>query len=92
MATLTDEQVTLWIVLLKDVPFDVAQRRMSEHIMGNKFPPTIAEIASHERPDDPAKLLKETEKRLAALDFADQLAIDCPPHLLPRYLRDGVGD
>lgn len=41
----TEEQTELWIAMLADVPFVVAQGNLREYILANRFPPTIADIA-----------------------------------------------
>ncbi|MFC5528426.1 replicative helicase loader/inhibitor [Cohnella yongneupensis] len=88
----TEEQSELWTRMLSAVPFEVAQRNCLEHVLGSRFPPTIADIARIEQQDNPDKLLAETSAKLAEIDQADRLAIDCPPHLVPRFLNSGVSD
>lgn len=92
MAELTSEQVELWILMMKDVPFASAAQGMRQHIMTNKFPPTIAEIAQAQRQVEYERLRAETAAQFAEMDQNDQLAIDCPAHLVPRFLKSGVSD
>ena len=92
MAELTETQIELWVLLMKETPFSTAQRRMREHIMSNKFPPTIADIVRIESQPDHLTLISETEFRLADMERQEQLAIECPEHLIPRFLKDGVNE
>jgi len=41
----TEEQTDLWIAMLADVPLMVAQGNLREHILANRYPPSIADIA-----------------------------------------------
>lgn len=43
---LTNEEVELWIWMLREIPFETAQDNLKRHILTNRFPPTIAEIAN----------------------------------------------
>ncbi len=40
----TDEEMSFWYQMLKDIPYEVAENAVMEHICTNVFPPNIAEI------------------------------------------------
>lgn len=56
----TREAVSVWYEMLKDLPYDLANKAVLSHIATSKFAPTIAEIreiaASMVRPEPPTAL------------------------------------
>lgn len=38
------EKVNLWHDLMQDMPYEVVNRRLKQHILSNEYPPKIAEI------------------------------------------------
>lgn len=48
---LSEEQVTLWQEMLKDISFQAGMDNLKEHIRSNRFPPTIADIIQQQ--DEP---------------------------------------
>jgi hypothetical protein len=91
---ISEEVVRLWHQFLSAISFVTAQKNLNDHIASNRFPPTIADIVRKDPNQyvDYAQLREETEERLIQLEQGDPLAIDCPPHLLPKSLKSGVGD
>jgi len=48
----TKERVKTWRMMLEDMEYELAVKRIKQHILTSKFPPTIAEIIN---PDEAAK-------------------------------------
>ncbi|TGB04708.1 replicative helicase loader/inhibitor [Halobacillus salinus] len=36
-----------WALMMKDMDYERVMKRTQEHVVGNKFPPTIAEISAY---------------------------------------------
>ncbi|NOJ72454.1 replicative helicase loader/inhibitor [Paenibacillus alvei] len=66
MIDMTDEYVDLWIKMMRNVDFKTATEALHKHILTNKYPPTIAEIAAVGHTE--AERLKiETKERLVMI-------------------------
>lgn len=48
MAELSEEQIELWVIMMRDISFEEAQGNLMQHIRSNRFPPTVAEIMQQE--------------------------------------------
>jgi hypothetical protein len=89
--SLTTETSKLWQDMLQIVPFDEAQVNLKQHILSNRWPPTIADIVHH----DPEinvnynQMFLDTQTYLQQLEERQHLAINCPPHLRQTYLKSG---
>ena len=77
-----DMKVAIWLDLLRDVPFELAQRNLRKHIMTEKFPPTVAELSrkpEHDGPYIPGA--EETRLMLEARDKEWSKAVPMPSGL-----------
>jgi hypothetical protein len=89
--SLTTEVSKLWQEMLQAVSFDAAQVNLKQHILSNRFPPTIADITRHD-PEvftDYKKMYLDTETYLLQLEERQRLAIDCPPQYSRKHLKSG---
>jgi hypothetical protein len=68
---------------LKNVPFDVAEKNVDQHIMTEKFPPTIAEIrAGYQDPESSSVPgVAETRRMLDELDRLKERAVPMPDYV-----------
>lgn len=46
------QTVDMWASMLKDVPADIAEKRLDEHIATSAFVPTIADILQQKKKND----------------------------------------
>jgi hypothetical protein len=86
-------KINIWLDLLREIPFEVAQRNLRKHIKENKFVPTPADIICQDPNQftDYGKLKSETNERLKRMSEYEKLAIDCPEELKLKYMV-GVSD
>lgn len=89
---LTPEKISLWDEMLREMSFEEGMRNLREHILTNRFPPTIADIVRKDADwiSGDRLSIEETYAQLDEMDTARQLAIDCPKHLRPKLLRGGT--
>lgn len=64
----TEESITLWETMLKEVDYNVAARNLHRHMLMSKYPPTIAEIAASNGSVEAEQRKRETAERLDMLE------------------------
>ncbi|WP_201319088.1 replicative helicase loader/inhibitor [Paenibacillus sp. EPM92] len=86
-----DFKEALWFDMLKDLPDGAGLANVRQHIMTNKYPPTIADIRQVES-NNYQQLRVETAERFAELEQWKREAVPLPEHLIPKSLRSGGED
>lgn len=79
--TLTDEFVALWKKMLVDVDAELASNNLKQHIMTNRFPPTIAEIAKRPEKSFYDNYRLETQEHVLMLEESHKKAVPMPEHI-----------
>lgn len=85
-----DIKTNVWLNVLQDIPFNMAQQNLRKHIRECKFPPTPADIINY----DPNKFIDyqkqeiESSERLQELEAWEKKAIPMPDHI-KQYLLKG---
>ncbi|MBY9081039.1 hypothetical protein KIH86_23075 [Paenibacillus sp. HN-1] len=80
------------VEMLQDIPYDVAQSNIRQHIMTNDFPPKISQIRGRLGEQiERDRMRRETEELFAAQDAARAAAVPPPPGLKEAlYERLGI--
>lgn len=84
-----DAKIAIWHNMLHDIPFDLAQRNLREHIKNSPFPPTPSDIIRTDLrslPDHEQQRLQTTEL-LQLKDVWHSEATPPPKHILERWGR-----
>lgn len=86
-----DAKTETWLNLLRNVPFDQAQKNLRVHLETSSFVPTPADIIRRdpEQFTDYDRLRAETAERMAEQEEAVQLAVDCPARFLIQLQKGG---
>jgi len=75
----SDEKFEIWFNLLKNTPFDLAQHNLRNHIMTEKFAPTVADIVNRAESQGPhVPGANETYKMLAQRESQWANAVPMP--------------
>lgn len=94
-----DLKVAVWLDLLQEVPFSLAQKNLRAHIMdySRPFPPAPGELARPEHEQDQLALYHDSlrdsaREHMANMDEWIKTATPPPPHVKEaiRRLRDGL--
>lgn len=80
-----EHKVKIWSDLLRNVDFQLAQKNLRSHIMTEKFPPTIADIAKKPEPKGPIPNAEETRLMLEQREREwKQKAVPMPEYVKER--------
>ncbi|MDU5949415.1 MAG: replicative helicase loader/inhibitor [Paenibacillus macerans] len=86
---ITEPGTRLWHMMLQDIDFKTAQRRLAHHIRTSKFAPTISEIVQDPEgePSYYDLLRQEEQQEQLALQAYDEKAVPMPDHIRERLER-----
>ncbi|WP_171653834.1 replicative helicase loader/inhibitor [Paenibacillus foliorum] len=90
-----DDKVAVWHDVLKETPFELAQRNLRAHILSVKFPPVPAEIAMSEAEPEQLALYHEdlrtsAQQHLSNLEEWAKTATPPPEHVRERLKKLGI--
>lgn len=73
---------------LRDIPFETAKQNLDQHIMTDRFPPTIADLRGSVAVDtDRQRMKDETSSYFSQIEFWRQNAAP-PPEGMKEHIRD----
>lgn len=84
-------KIQLWLDLLKNVPFELAQNNLRRYLMDpeNKFPPHPGVLAATPTANAGGPAIPDAAETRMMLDELDRLAL-LPPAPIPEHFREAV--